>query len=152
MSEEQLVSLEEAMGQLQINREQLKELFRKNTLRYVLEDGKIKIPKMALMALKIQVMTSTTRQFSRIKRSSKQTAPKDAVEAPKLITIDAALEILKISRSKLDELIGANAIRHVENEGECRLYLTSVRACQLQLSRHLSTLLVKTKPAVKRVY
>ena len=114
MAEDPLVSLDEAMKELQIDQEELKKLFRKNDLRYVLEDGKIKIPRMALMALKIERMTSTTQQFTRIKRAKREKGPTQSLpqmSEGNLISMDEAIKILETEETEIKELIALKRLR-----------------------------------------
>lgn len=72
MSDNQLMSLDDAMRELQIDQEGLKKLFRENNLRYILDNGRIRIPKMALMGLKIEKMTTATQKFEKIERKKRK--------------------------------------------------------------------------------
>jgi chromosome segregation ATPase len=153
MSEDPYVSLDEAMKELQVDQDELKELFRKNALRYVLEEGKIKIPRMALMALKLERMTSTTQQFAKVKRSMrKRSLTQQIMGEENLASLDEALQTLSIEKAKLQELITAKQVRYVEIGGEYKFYQTSLQALKLQLASFISPpKLSKNNPAIKRV-
>jgi hypothetical protein len=157
MSGDQMLTIEEAMKELQIKRDELKELLRQNSLRYILDEGTIKIPKMAIMALKLERMTSSTQQFAQVKRTrrKKETSLID-MSSQKMLTLDETMSKLQVDRSKLDALIAAKKLRTVMVGDECKIPLMSVQALQIQntLDVPLSQprKLEKKKSLVRRVY
>lgn len=154
---EQLISMEEALKELQIERDELKELFRQNALRYVLESGKIKIPKMAVMALKLERMTSNTQQFAKIQRSRrKRESNLTMVSSESMLSLAQAGDMLHIDQDKLQEYINTSQLRTIEIEGDKKISQVSARILQLQLQSFdtmaNARLPRKNRPQVRRVY
>jgi predicted site-specific integrase-resolvase len=158
MSDDSMLPVEQVLKELQIEMDELKGLLRDNALRYVVEEnGKIKIPKMALMALKLERMTSTTQQFAKVKRASRKGASSLTVSGgEKSLSIDETLKMLHIDREKLDEYIRMQRVRVVEVEGEERIPAKSADTLQLQLTSFgtwsTNKNVEKNKPGVRRVY
>lgn len=158
MGEEQLLSIEEAMKELQIERDQLKELLRQNALRYILDEGKIKIPKMALMALKLERMTSSTRQFAEMKRGArrkKETTTAMSVPEDNLLSGEEVMQKLQIDQKKLDELLTSKRLRSVIVEGKAKIPQSSLNAFLVIGFSSLTSApskLQKNKPPQRRVY
>lgn len=157
MSGDQMLTIEEAMKELQIKREDLKELLRQNSLRYILDEGTIKIPKMAIMALKLERMTSSTQQFSQVKRArrKKETSLID-MSSQKTVTVEEAMLTLQVDRAKIDELITSKKLRTLSAGDEVKILQISVQALQIQNALVSPPgqvhKLEKKRPPIRRVY
>ena len=171
---EPMLTLEEAMKELQIDKDELKELLRQNSLRYILEEGKVKIPKMAIMALKLQRMTSSTQQFSQVKRAKRrretgamemidptqEVAPGTIeVKPPSLLTLEQAMQALQVERQQLEDFIAGGRLRVVTVGAERKIPQTALQVLRIQIPQANQTeapmpvvMMAKHRPAVQRVY